>query len=111
MIRGGEVFPVAGMVAPEAKIERKVRRKSVAVMDTDTPQGTKRIIDGQWRVFYDGYWIKAYDVPANTLLAKKQLIEALTRRLFNHVEHGLNIPGHRLSHSRAVSSPATSVCT
>jgi hypothetical protein len=69
-------------------------------MDTETPQGTKREIDGQWRVFYDGYWIKAYDVPANTLLAKKQLIEALTRRLFNHVEHGLNIPGTRLEEAR-----------
>jgi hypothetical protein len=69
-------------------------------MDTETPQGEKRLIDGQWRVFYDGYWIKAYEVPANTLLAKKQLIEALTRRLFNHVEHGLNIPGHRLEEAR-----------
>jgi hypothetical protein len=69
-------------------------------METETPQGTKRMIDGQWRVFYDGYWIKAYEVPANTLLAKKQLIEALTRRLFNHVEHGLNIPGHRLDEAR-----------
>ena len=55
--------------------------------------GAKRAIDGEWRVFYGGYWIKAYDAPADTLLAKKTLIEALTRRLFNHVEHGLNIPG------------------
>ena len=31
--------------------------------DTTAP-GTKRLIDGQWRVFYDGYWIKAYDAPA-----------------------------------------------
>ena len=50
--------------------------------------GAKRAIDGEWRVFYGGYWIKAYDAPADTLLAKKKLIEALTRRLFNHVEHG-----------------------
>jgi hypothetical protein len=69
-------------------------------MDSETPQGEKQLIDGQWRVFYDGYWIKAYEVPANTLLAKKQLIEALTRRLFNHVEHGLNIPGTRLEEAR-----------
>src|SRR5262249_57423073 len=55
---------------------------------------------GRWRVFYDGYWIKAYEVPADTLLAKKQLIEALTRRLFNHVEHGLNVPGNRLDEAR-----------
>jgi hypothetical protein len=69
-------------------------------MDQETPQGTKRIVNGQCRVFYDGYWIKAYEVPADTLLAKKRLIEALTRRLFNHVEHGLNIPGTRLGEAR-----------
>lgn len=60
----------------------------------------ERVIDGRLRVYYDGYWIKAYDVPANTLLAKKWLIEALTRRLFNHVEHGLNVPGMRLEEAR-----------
>ena len=49
---------------------------------------------------YDGYWIKTYPVPADTLEAKKKLIEALTRRLFNHTEHGLNIPGTRLSEAR-----------
>lgn len=62
--------------------------------------GAKRAIDGEWRVFYGGYWIKAYEAPADTLLAKKTLIEALTRRLFNHVEHGLNIPGRRLAEAR-----------
>jgi len=62
--------------------------------------GTKRVISGQRRVFYDGYWIKAYDAPADTLGAKKRLIEALTRRLFNHVEHGVNIPGMRLEEAR-----------
>src|SRR6185369_6814044 len=69
-------------------------------MDGEAPQGTKRLIDGQWRVFYDGYWVKAYEIPADTLQAKKRLIEALTRRLFNHVEHGLNIPGTRLAEAR-----------
>ena len=64
------------------------------------PCGSERIIDGQRRVYCDGYWIKAYDVPADTLSAKKRLIEALTRRLFNHVEHGVNIPGARLEEAR-----------
>jgi len=64
------------------------------------PEGTRRLINGQERVFYDGYWIKTYPVPADTLVAKKQLIEALTRRLFNHTEHGLNIPGTRLNEAR-----------
>ena len=63
-------------------------------------QGAKRAVDGHWQVFYDGYWIKAYDAPADTLLTKKKLIEALTRRLFNHVEHGVNIPGTRLDEAR-----------
>ncbi len=69
-------------------------------MDDQVPQGTERCIEGQLRVYYDGYWIKAYAVPGDTLLAKKRLIEALTRRLFNHVEHGLNVPGTRLEEAR-----------
>jgi hypothetical protein len=70
-------------------------------MEHQIPSGTERVIDGRQRVYYDGYWIKAYEVPADTLLAKKKLIEALTRRLFNHVEHGLNVPGIRLDEARA----------
>lgn len=69
-------------------------------MENEPTTGSKRLIDGQWRIYYDGYWIKAYEPPADTLLAKKRLIEALTRRLFNHVEHGLNIPGVRLEEAR-----------
>lgn len=65
------------------------------------PDGTRRTIDGCERVFYCGYWIKTYPVPADTLSAKKNLIEALTRRLFNHTEHGLNVPGSRLKEARA----------
>jgi hypothetical protein len=68
--------------------------------DVEIPHGEKRVINGKQRVFYDGYWIKAYEVPADTLLAKKRLIEALTRRLFNHVEYGLNVPGTRLAEAR-----------
>jgi hypothetical protein len=69
-------------------------------MDQGVSLGTERIIDGQRRVYYYGYWVKAYDVPADTMLAKKRLIEALTRRLFSHVEHGLNVPGQRLGEAR-----------
>src|SRR5689334_10708912 len=68
--------------------------------ESDIPQGEQRMIDGQPRVYYDGHWIKKYDVPADTLLAKKRLIEALTHRLFNHVEYGLNVPGTRLNEAR-----------
>jgi len=71
------------------------------------PEGTRRIIDGVERVLYDGYWIKTYPVPADTLEAKKRLIEGLTRRLFNHTEHGLNIPGTRLAEAKAAHAAET----
>jgi len=64
------------------------------------PEGTRRVLDGRERVFYDGYWIRTYPTPANSLEAKRRLIDALTRRLFNHTEHGLNIPGTRLAEAR-----------
>lgn len=70
-------------------------------MSESIPCGTKQVIDGVERVYYYGYWIKTYEAPANTLDAKKLLIEALTRRLFNHVEHGINIPGRRLGEARS----------
>lgn len=69
-------------------------------MDALIPFGTKHLIDGQERVHYYGYWVKTYPVPADTLRAKKDLIAALTRRLFNHTEHGLNVPGTRLDEAR-----------
>lgn len=75
--------------------------------ERDIVPGTRRMIAGEARVFYGGYWIKAYDPPADTLTAKKHLIEALTRRLFNHVEHGLNIPGTRLEEARAAYESET----
>ena len=69
--------------------------------DAELPvEGTRRMIDEQERVLYDGYWIKTYPVPDDTLEAKKRLIEALTRRLFNHTEYGLNVPGTRLAEAR-----------
>jgi len=62
--------------------------------------GTEQVMEGRLRVYYDGYWIKAYPVPADTLAEKRRLIAALTRRLFNHVEHGINVPGERLEEAR-----------
>lgn len=62
--------------------------------------GIRRDIDGRPHIHYDGYWIKYYEPPADNLEAKRRLIRALTRRLFNHVEHGLNIPGNRLDEAR-----------
>ena len=69
--------------------------------------GTRREIDGEIRVYYDGYWIKHYEPPPDSTEVRKDLIRALTRRLFNHVEHGINIPGNRLDQARAAYESET----
>ena len=73
-----------------------------SAIESDVPaEGSRRMFHHVERVFYSGHWVKTYPVPADTLRAKKDLIEALTRRLFNHTEHGLNVPGVRLNAARA----------
>ena len=69
-------------------------------MEPELQNGTERTFEGRSRVYYDGYWIKAYPVPADTLQEKRRLIQGLTHRLFKHVEHGLNVPGERLDQAR-----------
>jgi hypothetical protein len=64
------------------------------------PDGTERVIEGRRRSYFGGYWIKVYPVPEDSLIEKQRLIAALTRRLFNHVEHGLYVPGMRLEEAR-----------
>ena len=71
------------------------KRNSVPV------NGTQHIVDGETFVFYDDYWIRYYKPPADTLVARKNLIESLTRRTFHHTEHGINTPGHALEGARA----------
>jgi hypothetical protein len=70
-------------------------------MNDKIENGTRDTIDGTLRVYFEGYWIKCYKTPNNTLRAKKRLIQSLTRRLFNHMEHGINIPGRLLDTVRA----------
>ncbi len=69
--------------------------------ESEVENGEYREIDGVLRVHYYGYWIKCYQPPTDTLSAKKLLIQSLTRRLFNHMEHGINIPGKYLDTVRA----------
>ena len=69
--------------------------------------GTIAEVGGRTCIYFDGYWIKYYEPPPESLEAKKALIEALTRRLFNHVEHGINIPGIRLDEARAAYEAET----
>jgi hypothetical protein len=70
-------------------------------MNKTIENGFRKKIDGIPNVYYEGYWIKYYESPVDSLTAKKGLIQSLTRRLFNHMEHGINIPGILLDDVRA----------
>ncbi len=70
-------------------------------MNETIENGFRKKINGITNVYYEGYWIKCYKLPVDNLSAKKQLIQSLTRRLFNHMEHGINIPGRLLNDVRA----------
>lgn len=70
-------------------------------MKENIENGFRKKIDGVTKVYYEGYWIKCYKAPVDNLEAKKYLIQSLTRRLFNHMEHGINIPGKLLEDVRA----------
>ncbi len=78
---------------------------NIAMLD-DVKNGTVRKIDGEERVFYDGYWIRYYDIPDN-LTYKKQLIDQLTRRVFHHTEPGINTPSDRLDEVRTAYEAET----
>jgi hypothetical protein len=62
--------------------------------------GTIRKISDKVCVYYDGYWIRYYAPPEDTLAEKKRLIVSLTRRTFHHTEPGINTPGENLELAR-----------
>ncbi len=69
-------------------------------MSKKVKNGTKKLIDAEPCIYFDGYWIRYYAPPSESLTAKKHLIEGLTRRLFHHTEHGINTPGESLALAR-----------
>ena len=70
-------------------------------MTSQIENGAIREIDGVAHIFYDDYWIRYYEPPAEALSAKKKLIDALTRRTFHHTEAGINTPGEKLEEARS----------
>ena len=63
--------------------------------------GTVASRDGEPHIWYDGYWIRYYEPPPETLTEKKRLLDALTKRTFHHTEAGINTPGEKLDIARA----------
>ena len=71
-----------------------------ASLDDAVRNGSQRTIDGRDCVYYDGYWIRRYDISKATFRDKKSLIDQLTKRVFHHTEQGINTPGSRLNEAR-----------
>ncbi|MEJ1399213.1 MAG: hypothetical protein RPU41_00540 [Candidatus Sedimenticola sp. (ex Thyasira tokunagai)] len=70
-------------------------------MNNRAENGTRQNFDGKECVYYDGYWIRYYPEPEDTLGNRKKLIDNLTRRAFHHTETGINTPGYRMEEARA----------
>jgi len=67
----------------------------------DQPEnGTIREHNGKICIFIDGYWIRYYAPPPNTMAEKRALIYSLRKRVFHHTEEGINSPGWRLEIAR-----------
>jgi hypothetical protein len=64
--------------------------------------GTKKDINGKPCIYYDGYWIRRYEIESDDLATKKKLIDKLTRRVFHHAEPGINTPGSRTDEVRSL---------
>jgi len=71
-------------------------------MKNEPENGTEREIEGKPCMFYDGYWIRSYHLHKDSFADKKQMIDQLTRRVFHHVEQGINTPSNRLDQIRAI---------
>lgn len=65
--------------------------------------GEKRTVNGKPCIYYEGYWIRRYDISQATYDSyadKKSLITMLSRRVFHNTEHGINTPGSHLDAAR-----------
>ena len=69
-------------------------------MNLGIANGSRKEINGKPHIFYDGYWIRYYPPPEETLSAKRDLLLVLTRRTFHHTEPGINTPGNRVEIAR-----------
>ncbi len=69
-------------------------------MSGSAENGFRKEIDGKPHIFYDGYWIRYYAPPPESLSAKRDLLYSLTRRTFHHTEPGINTPGNKVETAR-----------
>ncbi len=76
-------------------------------MNDEVKNGTIKEIDGKPCIYFDGYWVRHYQLHSNTLSDKKHMIDQLTRRVFHNVEPGINTPGYRVEEIRSIYEKET----
>jgi hypothetical protein len=69
-------------------------------MNANLDNRPRKNVDGREYIQYDDYWIRFYEPPEDSYRARRDLIDALTRRTFHHSEPGINTPGYRLELAR-----------
>lgn len=69
-------------------------------VENTSENGTIREKGGKICIHIDGYWLRYYAPPPNTMAEKRELIFSLRRRVFHHTEQGINSPGWRLEIAR-----------
>ncbi|KAA3625740.1 MAG: hypothetical protein DWQ08_09020 [Proteobacteria bacterium] len=69
-------------------------------MNANLDNRPRKVVDEREYIQYDDYWIRFYEPPEDSYRARRDLIDALTRRTFHHSEPGINTPGLRLELAR-----------
>ena len=83
--------------------------KDEAQAEPQPSNGDIKQHDGKICIFIDGYWIRYYPAPLNTMSEKKALILSLRKRVFHHTEAGINSPGWRTEIARKYYEKETDV--
>ena len=69
--------------------------------------GSLREHEGSVQTYYEGYWIRYYEPPPDSLKARKKLMDNMARRVYHHAEEGINTPGRMLDQARAAYEAET----
>ncbi len=68
------------------KCDRLMKKSRINSEKGEIENGTQAEIDGKLVIYFDGYWIRYYAPPEDSMDARQVLIEHLTRRAFHHTE-------------------------
>ncbi len=96
----GRMVPAFGAMTDTSESSAAPACGPAAAAAEAVPNGTARDIDGKPCIWFDGYWIRRYNIRQDSLANRKTLIDQLTRRVFHHTEPGINTPGHKLEEAR-----------